>query len=202
MIPVLMAIIALLDMTAPKPNQIPTASPFARWLIVDRPAQLSLAFQQPEAFIDWADQRGLKTQLRASSEYVWVTVEGQPDWLDQPWPGTAIAAAAIGEFPLWDWESLLPRLQPIPIDSIRNRPDFAMLALNARLAEQDNPIEQFQATRDTLSNELESALQPGQPALILLQRMASENLPPAWHLLMAEQIKSITVEEWQAWQTQ
>lgn len=104
MIPVLMAIIALLDLTAPEPNRLPTGAPFARWLIVDQPIVVSLAFSDPTEFSDWAADRALTTDSRDLDGLIWVRVRGDAEWLDQSWPGQPTAAAAMGDFPLWDWE--------------------------------------------------------------------------------------------------
>lgn len=76
-----------------------------------------------------------------------------------------------------------------------------MIALDARVRSLEDPAQQFEPAKQALVQELETALDEPSSAINLLERMAAENLAPSWHLDIAQRIKSITFEEWQAWQT-
>ena len=210
MIPVLMGMILLLQLSAPKPSSLPTAASHARWLSTDDTPSVSLAFDDASALVSWAGSAlaGRAWTTRTMDDTLWVRIPGDTAWIDENWPGQPRAVAAIGQIALPRWDRLVNKTQGQDVASMRTQPDFAFQALAARYqgalarTPDADPATVFAGIRHALADELTRALDAPNTALPLLERMALENLAPDWHLRLANQITPITFDEFSAWQNQ
>lgn len=210
MIPVLMGIILLLNLSMPERPALPTSADHARWLDRDLGPQISLAFDDPAPFMGWADdalgEHAIST--RRMDAVIWVRIDGPSDWTPQPWPGQPRAAAALGALDLAQWDAVVNRIVAGDGASPRSHPEFPYQALAARFESamartpQAQPARIFEGVQRTLRRELTGALDSTATALPLLERMALENLSPRWNTQLADTIQSITYDEFSTWQTQ
>ncbi|QGG79221.1 hypothetical protein GH975_01050 [Litorivicinus lipolyticus] len=209
MIPVLMGIILLLNLSMPERPTLPTSADHARWLDRDLRPHISLAFDDPVPFMGWADDALADHAIstRRMGTLIWVRIDGPGDWTQQPWPGQPRAAAALGNLDLAGWDAVVNRIIGIDGASPRSHPQFAYQALAARFESamartpQAEPVRLFEGVQRTLKRELNGALDSTATALPLLERMALENLSPRWNTQLADAIQSITYNEFSTWQT-
>lgn len=203
MIPVLMAIILILNLTAPSADQSPTTALHARWLHSDEPTRISLLVDDVAQWQPWLSQnypqllheavpRGGITALR---------IQGAGTFLGATWPDKAKALVVLGDIDLASWESSVNRLTGHEGPSTRQDPDFIVRALAARLSQSANPAAQFEAQRNQMVSELRNAMSHPDSQIALLERMALENLALDWHQQQAMRLEQLTFDEVQTWLT-
>ena len=200
-IPVLMAIILILNLTAPKADQAPTQALNARWINTSSDSWVSLITPQPEIWQKYLREQypQLIVEQRDSEHFTAVRVRGSTEWLLQSWPASAQALAVAGDLTLQQWEHSIGQLTPDAAESPRQDPNFILQRLAARLADSPDSRAQFDAQKRRLMEQLTDAMNTPNARQSLLETMAFENLPIDWHTQQAERLKILTYAELAPW---
>lgn len=204
MIPVLMALILILNLTAPAEDAKPVRAEYAIWLFQPDTQIISVITDQPDAWLAHLGQTHpeLLLESRDLSPLTAIRITGEAAWLDDPWPTTAHALVVMHDVPLNVWERALNRLRPIPeIERPRLDPNFALKVLASRLADSPKPDVQFEAQRKRLIEQIANAPQNTDRHLSLLERMAAENLPPDWSTQTVQRLQALTYDDLEPWLT-
>ena len=204
MIPVLMALILILNLTAPGPDQQPTKADHALWLLDPKARLISLITDQPTPWQQALNQRFPKAvvEIRDLGPMQALRIRGPSDWLTQDWPAPVHALVVMHDIELAQWESAISRLSPqANLTRPRAQLDFIQRVLAARLAEQASPEAQFDGQRLRLIEQLTQASGGNDAQIALLERMAMENLPLAWPQQTVNTLQSLTFQELSPWLT-
>ena len=200
-IPVLMAIILILNLTAPTQQNNPTLAMHARWLPSDGQSVVSLIVADPAPWKAWfaQDYPSALIEERTSAHFSAIRVRGSSDWMGTQWPMPAHALAVDGDISLAQWEHAISQLQGHPGPYPRQQADFILTTLANRLATTQDPQAQFEPQRLRLIEQLLAAMSARDSRLALLETMAAEDLPLDWHEQQAQRLSTLTFEDLRPW---